>query len=84
MKIDLAALLPTKLKPYAKFVYAILGVAVLLVADGVLTGDAAHYVTLLAAVLTPAAVYQADNGTAGWSTPASDPQTDDAPSDPTA
>lgn len=78
MKFDLTALLPTKLKPYAKFVYAILGVAVLLVADGTLHGQIATIVTSVAAVLTPAAVYQADNGTS------TDDSADVAAEDPAA
>ena len=61
MKIDLTAVLPTKTNPYAKFVYAVLGVGVLLVADDTLQGDVARWVTVLAGVLTPAAVYQADS-----------------------
>lgn len=61
MKLDLTTLLPTRLRPYAKLVYAVLGVAVLLVADGTLTGTVATVVTDVAAVLTPAAVYQAEN-----------------------
>lgn len=62
MKIDLTALLPDPLKPYAKFVYAPLAIATFLVADGFLTGDVAEWITRIAALIAvPGAVYGAEN-----------------------
>jgi hypothetical protein len=61
MKVDLTSVLPTTWRPYAKLVYAVLGVAALLVANGVLTGTAATVVTAIGAALGTGGVYAAPN-----------------------
>jgi hypothetical protein len=88
VKLDLTTILPAALRPYAKLVYAVLGALVVLTADGTLTGTFAHVVTAVASVLTPAAVYQADNRPAETeaadteqAAPAADIYPDDMPVD---
>lgn len=62
MKIDLTALLPTQLKPYAKFVYAAVAVAAMLVAQGLVTGDVAEWITRIVGLIgTSGLVYGAEN-----------------------
>lgn len=61
MNSTLTSVLPKAWRPYAKLVYAALGVAALLVANGVLTGTAATVVTILGAVLGTGGVYAASN-----------------------
>jgi len=62
MKFDLTAILPTSLKPYAKYVYAVLTVAAFLVAQGIVTGDVAEWVTrIVGFVGITGSVYSAEN-----------------------
>ena len=64
MKFNLTNLLPKKLQPYAKYVYALLGFAAYLVAQGLIEGDVATWITAIAgALLVPGATYHAENRT---------------------
>lgn len=65
MKFNLTDLLPAKLQPYAKYVYALIGFAAYLVAQGLIDGDVATWVTAIAGALAvPGVTYHAENRTA--------------------
>lgn len=64
MKFNLTDLLPARLRPYAKYVYALLGFGVFLATQGLIDGEVAHWVTAIAGLLAvPGLTYHAENRT---------------------
>lgn len=65
MKFNLTNLLPSRWQPYAKYIYAVLAFAAYLVAQGLIDGNLATWITAITGlILVPGATYHAENRTA--------------------